>query len=167
MKNLWAPWRMSYIEGLTRKNEEKSCLFCRVISVSPDYDEENLVVYRGEKTFVMLNKYPYNNGHLMVVPKRHVPSIEDLNDDELLELAKTINLMIRALKIAYNPDAFNIGANIGRDAGAGIEEHFHVHVVPRWRGDTNFMPVIADTKVIPQLLQDSYKSIKNVLSKLL
>lgn len=167
MKNLWAPWRMSYIEELTRKNEEKSCLFCRVISVSPDYDEENLVVYRGEKTFVMLNKYPYNNGHLMVVPKRHVPSIEDLNDDELLELAKTINLMIRALKIAYNPDAFNIGANIGRDAGAGIEEHFHVHIVPRWRGDTNFMPVIADTKVIPQLLQDSYKSIKNILSKLL
>lgn len=157
---------MSYIEGLSKKNEEEFCLFCRVLSLDQKYDEDNLIVYRGNKVFVILNKYPYNNGHLMIVPNRHVASIEDLNDDELLELFKTTNMMIKAIKMVYNPDAFNMGANIGRDAGAGIEDHFHVHVVPRWRGDTNFMPVLNNTKVIPQLLRDSYSSLKKAIETL-
>jgi len=166
LKNLWAPWRLSYIEGLSKKSEESACLFCRVASLGPEYDEENLVVYRGERVFAILNKFPYNNGHLMVVPYRHVPSCEELSDDELADLYRTINLMLKALRAAYSPDGFNIGANIGRDAGAGIEGHFHVHIVPRWRGDTNFMPVTAGTKVIPQLLKDSFDSIRRAIEKL-
>lgn len=158
---------MSYIDGLSKRSDEAPCLFCRVTSYAPEYDEVNLVVYRGDKTFAIMNKYPYNNGHLMVVPYRHVASMEELSDEELLDLSKTINLMMRAIRVAYNPDAFNVGANIGRDAGAGIEGHFHVHIVPRWRGDTNFMPVIAETKVIPQLLRDSYYAIKRALGSII
>lgn len=163
MRNLWAPWRLSYIEGLSKEARSSLCLFCMVASEGPEKDEENLVVYRGAKTFVILNKYPYNNGHVMVVPYRHVPSLEDLNDDELLDLGRTLALMLMVLRKTYSPDGFNVGANIGRDAGAGIEDHFHIHVVPRWRGDTNFMPVISDTKVIPQLLKDSYVCIKKTI----
>jgi len=157
---LWAPWRIEYI--LSEK--EEGCLFCRVIS--EDRDDENLILYRGEKAYIILNKYPYNNGHLMIVPYRHVPNIEDLDDDELLEICRLTTLSIKLLKHVMKPEGFNIGANIGKAAGAGIEEHFHLHIVPRWVGDTNFMPIISDTKVVVEAIKETYKKLKKGLKEI-
>jgi len=158
---LWAPWRIEYI--LSEK--EEGCLFCRVIS--EDRDDENLILYRGEKAYIILNKYPYNNGHLMIVPYRHVPNIEDLDDDELLEICRLTILSIKLLKHVMKPEGFNIGANIGKAAGAGIEEHFHLHIVPRWVGDTNFMPIIGDTKVVVEAIRETYKKLKKGLKEVI
>jgi len=158
---LWAPWRIEYI--LSEK--EEGCLFCRVIN--EDRDDENLILYRGKKAYVILNKYPYNNGHLMIVPYRHVPNIEDLDDDELLEICRLTTLSIRLLKHVMKPEGFNIGANIGKAAGAGIEEHFHLHIVPRWVGDTNFMPIISDTKVVVEAIKETYKKLKKGLKEVI
>jgi len=159
LKSLWAPWRIEYI--LSEKPKE--CLFCRVLK--EDKDEDNLLLYRGRRSFIMLNKYPYNNGHLMVVPNRHVPSIENLADDELLELNKLVQLSIKILRGAMHPHGFNIGSNIGRVAGAGIEDHFHIHIVPRWLGDTNFMPIISDTKVMVEALKETYRKLRRELKR--
>ncbi len=161
MDRLWAPWRIEYI--LSEK--EEGCLFCRVIN--EDRDDENLILYRGKKAYVILNKYPYNNGHLMIVPYRHVPNIEDLDDDELLEICRLTTLSIRLLKHVMKPEGFNIGANIGKAAGAGIEEHFHLHIVPRWVGDTNFMPIISDTKVVVEAIKETYKKLKKGLKEVI
>lgn len=161
MDRLWAPWRIEYI--LSEK--EEGCLFCRVIS--EDRDDENLILYRGEKAYIILNKYPYNNGHLMIVPYRHVPNIEDLDDDELLEICRLTILSIKLLKHVMKPEGFNIGANIGKAAGAGIEEHFHLHIVPRWVGDTNFMPIIGDTKVVVEAIRETYKKLKKGLKEVI
>ncbi len=166
MKVLWTPWRYEYIKSFEKKNskENNECIFCKISKESTD--DENYIVVRKRKVFVVLNIYPYNTGHLMIVPYRHVASIEDLTQEELQELAETIKLMVQALRKTYSPHGFNIGANIGRDAGAGIDQHFHVHVLPRWRGDTNFMPIIAGTKVIPETLDTTLKKIRQTLKEL-
>jgi ATP adenylyltransferase len=152
-ERLWAPWRLEYIRG--PKDEE--CIFCR--AAQSDDDEGNYVVHRGEHAFVILNAYPYNNGHVMVAPYAHEPTIEPLDEPTLLEIMLLTRRSMAALRSAYGPEGFNIGINQGKVAGAGIEEHVHAHVVPRWGGDTNFMPVIADTRVLPQSLADSWKEL--------
>ncbi|TML37345.1 MAG: HIT domain-containing protein [Actinobacteria bacterium] len=157
-ERLWAPWRLEYIKG--PKGGE--CIFC----VGPDSgdDRAKYVVRRGEHCFAILNKYPYNNGHLMVAPFRHVPSIEELNEAELLELMTLTQESLAALREAYQPEGFNLGVNQGKIAGAGVEDHVHMHVVPRWGADTNYMPVIGDTRVLPQSLDDSFDDITRAFS---
>ena len=145
---------MKYI--VSKKGE--GCIFCD--KVAENDDQANYILYRGKTCYVMLNLYPYNNGHLMVSPYRHVPSPEQLQEDELTEMMLLVNRSIRALRWAMHPDGFNIGVNIGKAAGAGIEEHVHIHIVPRWEGDTNFMPVLSQTRVIPELLDDTYRKLK-------
>ena len=149
MKQLWAPWRLDYVQ---RADEQDGCVFC--LAAEGD-DAERLVVHRGELAFVLLNKFPYTSGHLMVAPYRHGAGFEDLTPDEALEVHRLATAGIAALRAVYAPDAFNIGWNLGRIAGAGITDHGHVHVVPRWAGDTNFMPVLADVRVIPEHLAES------------
>lgn len=156
MDHLWAPWRSKYIQEAS-KGKSDSCLFCRVLEENDD--EGNLVVCRGKNVFVILNKFPYNPGHVMIVPRRHVPSLELLGESEGAELFSVTSRTLRVLREVYSPDGFNVGVNIGRVAGAGIEQHVHIHIVPRWSGDANFMPVIAETKVLPESLQDTYKKI--------
>ncbi|RUM32423.1 MAG: HIT family hydrolase [Aquifex sp.] len=168
MNILWAPWRLKYIEKFNEKseaNEENECVFCKI--AQEKNDDANFVVTRSEHTFVVLNIFPYNTGHVMVVPYKHVPTIEDLTMDELKDLMRMTKLIVKALKKAYSPHGFNLGANIGRDAGAGIEEHFHLHVLPRWRGDTNFMPTISNTKVIPEDLGTTLNKIRKALNEIL
>ena len=157
MKRLWAPWRMEYI----KKPKEKECLFCRVIR--EDKDRENLVLYRSKHGFIILNKYPYNNGHLMVAPYKHTPTPLELREEEDLDLSYLIKLCMKILDKTMRPQGFNIGANIGRAAGAGIEEHYHIHIVPRWIGDTNYMPIISDTKVIVEHLYATYDKLREAL----
>jgi ATP adenylyltransferase len=155
-ERLWAPWRLEYIRG-PRADE---CIFCR--AVDSDDDEKHYVVHRGEQCFVILNAYPYNNGHVMVAPYRHEPTIEPLDDATLLEMMQLVRRSMAALREVYGPEGFNIGINQGGVAGAGIEDHVHQHVVPRWGGDTNFMPVIGDVRVLPQSLSDSWKELRRV-----
>ena len=161
MKHLWAPWRIKYI--LVEK--PRGCIFCT--KPKENRDRENLILYRGKNAFIIMNAFPYNSGHVMIAPYRHVPSLENLNDEELLELSKLVNLSLKVIRESMKPDGFNIGVNIGRAAGAGIEDHVHVHVVPRWVGDTNFMPVLSDTKVIPEALEETYDRLKKALEKVL
>ncbi len=163
-QKLWAPWRMKYIERIDSPKDE-GCIFCT--KPAADDDSGNFIVHRGKTCFVILNIYPYNNGHIMVIPNRHTANISDLGAEEKLELMETIDLTIQALREAYGPDGFNVGANMGRTAGAGIAEHLHFHIVPRWNGDTNFMPVIGCTKVICESPEDTYARIKPVFDKLL
>ena len=163
MDKLWAPWRYEYIKSNASENDD-SCLFCRVISEGDD--EKNLIIYRGRNAYIMLNRYPYNNGHLMIVPYNHLSEIYMLNDDEMLEVMKLSSLSVKVLRNEFSPEGFNIGLNLGKIAGAGIDEHLHIHIVPRWKGDTNFMPVIADTKVIPEALKDTYRRLREHISLL-
>ncbi len=151
MKRLWRPWRIKYILSPKPQN----CVLCE--KIADNKDRENYILYRGLKGCIMLNLYPYNSGHLMVVPFRHVPSLEDLDEEELLDFIKLTVKGIEALRRALNPEGFNIGINIGKVAGAGIEDHVHLHIVPRWGGDTNFMPIMAETKIIPELLEQTYE----------
>lgn len=159
MKRLWSPWRMEYLT----EEQPQGCLFC--LKAEEDRDAENLIAWRGGRAFVMLNRYPYNAGHLMVVPYVHVPSVEDLPPETLTALMLLVNRSLAALRRAMSPDAFNIGANLGRVAGAGIAEHVHLHVVPRWEGDTNFMPVLADVRVVPELLAETYRKVRAALEE--
>jgi ATP adenylyltransferase len=152
-ERLWAPWRLEYIKG--PKPDE--CIFC--VGPAAGDDASKYIVRRGEHCFAMLNAFPYNNGHLMVSPYRHVASIEELDEPTLLELMTIAQAALRALRAAYQPEGFNLGVNQGKVAGAGVEHHVHLHVVPRWGADTNFMPVIGDTRVLPQSLDDSYRDI--------
>jgi ATP adenylyltransferase len=145
MERLWAPWRLEYVQSA---DEIEGCIFCAAAESSDD--EEHLVVHRGERAFVMLNKFPYSSGHLLVAPYRHGLNFGDLDNDEALEIHRLGAQGLDALKATYKPDGFNLGWNIGRIAGAGIPDHGHMHVVPRWAGDTNFMPVLGDVKVIPE-----------------
>lgn len=154
MKRLWAPWRMEYI----LKPRTQSCFLCD--SIRGNEDEKNLVLRRGECCVLMLNLYPYNNGHLMVAPRRHVDSLEAMNDAERLEMLGLAAAACAALKKAFRPDGFNIGLNLGTSAGAGLKDHLHLHVVPRWEGDTNFMSVIAGVKVIPQSLAEVWRQLR-------
>ena len=149
MERLWAPWRMEYIDS-ARDEEPGGCLFCE--KPKEGDDEKALILARSEKSFAMLNKYPYNSGHLMVAPFRHVGELEDLEDEEALDMQKLLGRSIKALKEAMQPDGFNLGMNLGRVAGAGVPDHLHWHVVPRWNGDTNFMPTVSGTKILPEAL---------------
>lgn len=150
MKKIWAPWRLEYIKA----EKEDECFLCRVCSEGND--RENLLLRRGRSCGVVMNRYPYNNGHLLVFPYRHRGGIADIGAEERLELMDLIDQSIAALSSQLNPDGFNVGFNLGRVAGAGLETHLHAHIVPRWSGDTNFMPVLGEVKVIPQALLDLY-----------
>jgi ATP adenylyltransferase len=141
MRNLWAPWRQEFILG----RKEKGCIFCK--RLTKDDDRKNLILYRGKAAFVILNKYPYNSGHLMVVPNRHQRELEALTTGELTELMQLTQKCVQVLKKTFSPEGFNIGFNLGKTAGAGIDDHLHIHVVPRFTGDTNFLPVIGETKL--------------------
>lgn len=154
-QRLWAPWRMRYVQG-GRKDE--GYIFCLAAAASDD--EARLVLYRAERCLVMLNAFLYNSGHLMVSPLRHAASIEDLDDDELLELMTLTRRALRAVRKTYGPDGFNLGVNEGEIAGASFAGHVHLHVVPRWAADRNFMAVTADTRVPPQSLADSYAQLR-------
>jgi ATP adenylyltransferase len=156
MKNLWSPWRSNYIESFKEEQSGGECIFCAAVEKDIS-DMNNLVVHKSEKTFVIMNLYPYNNGHLMIVPKRHIGSIEEITNQESHELMDEIILAEKVLQKIYSPHGFNIGANLGRAGGAGIEEHIHFHIVPRWNGDTNFMPTIGEVKVISQDLAETKK----------
>ena len=156
---LWAPWRMSYV---VKAHEARGCLFCELKGAR---DEEGKVVFRSRTCYVVLNIYPYNTGHVMVAPYRHVACLSELTDEELLDLWRTVGLAIKAIKEAYRPHGFNVGMNLGRVAGAGVEDHLHIHIVPRWLGDTNFMPVIASTKVISQHIDETYTMLKEAFEK--
>ncbi len=153
-QRLWAPWRLDYITG--PKPDE--CIFC---TKPPENDDAaNYIVFRGRRCFVILNAFPYANGHVMVAPYRHVSSIEDLDDEEVVELQLLTRRSLGAVREAYGPEGFNIGINQGKVGGAGIADHVHQHAVPRWAGDTNFMPVIGDTRVLPQSLDASYAALR-------
>jgi len=155
MKRIWAPWRMEYIKG----DKPKECIFCQ--KPKENSDSKNYILFRGELNFVILNSYPYNPGHLMIVSYKHAASLEELNDRELFEHFDLVRKSTRALREASGPDGFNIGINLGSVAGAGVKDHVHTHVVPRWHGDTNFMTVIADTRVIPEALASNYAQLKD------
>ncbi len=161
MDYLWSPWRMNYINN---KSEEPECVFC--YAVEQAQDAEFLILQRGTNAFVILNRFPYTSGHLMVLPYEHKPSYEDLNPETRAEIMELINTATTILRQVYNPDGFNLGANIGADAGAGIAPHFHFHIVPRWRGDSNFMSVTANTRVLPEDLQVSYQRLKEAWGNL-
>lgn len=154
MENLWSPWRMKYVTDNEKPGE---CIFCSY----PKMDDgvENLIVHRGESAFVILNRYPYTSGHAMVVPFQHVASIEELTPAIRAELMEMVNETLSVLRKVYQPDGFNVGINMGSAAGAGIAEHAHVHIVPRWGGDTNFMSTTGETRVIPEDLRVTYERI--------
>lgn len=155
MKRIWSPWRMKYLE--TNKDRQ-GCIFCDYLKENVD-SVENLIISRGKYSFVIMNRYPYANGHLMVMPYDHVDSLNKLSLEIRSEMMELINRSTEVLQQVYHPDGFNIGANIGAAAGAGIAEHVHIHIVPRWNGDVNFMTAIGETRVLPEALGDSYKKI--------
>jgi ATP adenylyltransferase len=150
MKYVWAPWRIEYI----RAEKPTGCILCDL--PKEKQDKKNYILYRGKKNFIMLNSYPYNPGHLLIAPYRHIGSLEELTETERNEHYELVSRSVVVLKKVFKPAGFNLGANLGRVAGAGIEGHFHSHIVPRWQGDNNFMPVLGETKVIPQALADTY-----------
>ena len=156
LQRLWTPWRMSYIQG-EDKPADAGCPFCVLPAGDRANDPEALILYRGEHAYAILNAYPYNPGHLMAVPYRHVSGLDDLTDDELHEMATLCRKAVQVLKDTTGPTAFNVGINMGSVAGAGIADHIHQHVVPRWSGDTNFMPVVGQTRVLPELLAETYE----------
>jgi len=176
MRRLWAPWRMTYIQGeaahdgpdeqaaTTGANPGTGCIFCD--KAAEQRDAENLILLRGERCFALMNLYPYNNGHLMVAPYAHVPGIQQLDAPTLTELMTTAQTCLSALDAAMHPQGYNMGVNQGKVAGAGIADHMHYHIVPRWDGDTNFMPVLADIKVMPDFLANTYQQLREQLAKL-
>ncbi len=161
MERIWAPWRIQYI----LEAEKGGCILCE--KPREDKDEPNLIVYRGKNNFIILNAFPYNPGHLMVAPYRHVGRLDDLTDAESREHFDTVRLSVRLLTEVLKPAGFNIGMNLGKVAGAGIEDHLHIHIVPRWQGDTNFMPVVSNTRVLPQALAATYSNLKDGMRRLL
>ncbi len=151
MKQIWAPWRLEYIQA----EKSSGCIFCAALA-EPD-ERRSLVVARGQQCFVIMNRFPYNTGHVMIVPNRHRSRLDGLDDQELAELLRYTDYCVRVQERVLRPEGYNIGMNLGRAAGAGIDDHLHVHVVPRWVGDTNFMPVLGDVKVIPEHLQATHR----------
>jgi ATP adenylyltransferase len=155
MEQIWAPWRMQYI----RMEKPEGCILCE--NPSEQNDEKNFILYRGKKNYVMLNTYPYNPGHLLIASYRHVSGLDDLTKEEAAEHIEIIKKCIKILKHTFNPAGFNLGVNMGRVAGAGIADHIHSHIVPRWQGDTNFMPVVGCARVIPEAVADTYDILKS------
>jgi ATP adenylyltransferase len=160
MENLWAPWRMEYISK-EKEGQKEPCIFCNRLSQMND--KKNLILFRGDLVFIIMNKFPYNNGHLMVVPNRHTEDILGIRPEEQKEIFSLIQLGIKILNRVMNPHGFNIGMNLGRVSGAGITDHLHFHVVPRWNGDTNFMPIIGKTKVISEAIEKSYEKLHRAI----
>ncbi len=159
---LWTPWRMPYLRGEERAPSD-GCVFCvkaQGDSDDPDFDAREFIVARGDHVYVTLNRYPYNNGHLLVIPYAHEPSMEALPTAALTDLMLTTNRALAALRRVYDPQAFNVGANIGGGAGAGIPDHFHLHIVPRWNGDTGFITVIGGTRMIPDVLAETWRQLR-------
>ena len=166
MKRMWSPWRSVHIDSLTAVADDQGptpSLFTRVAAAAND--EENLVLFRGTHVFVLMNLYPYNNGHLLIVPFREVRSYTELSGDEQEEMSIVLDASLRWLTDALRPDGFNVGMNIGAAAGAGMPNHLHMHVVPRWSGDTNFMPTVGDVKVVPEALQDTYRKLRQAVDR--
>ena len=161
MKVLWAPWRMEYI-----LSEEKggSCIFCP--GDDRAQDEERLILYVGSLSMVMMNRFPYNNGHLLVAPIKHVKGLEDLSQEETLDILLMVRRSISILKEIMDPEGFNVGLNLGRVAGAGMEEHMHFHIVPRWNGDNNYMTVVGEVRVIPEHINETYGRLRPYFEKL-
>ncbi len=160
MKKIFAPWRIRYIEA----PKYEGCIFCDF--PKENRDEERLIVYRGKRCFVILNNYPYNPGHVMVAPYRHFKEIEEMSEEEGAEMLELTKKAVKVIKKVMKPDGFNIGINIGKVAGAGIEQHLHIHIVPRWEGDTSFIPVLADVKIIPEAVAETYKKLKRGFEEL-
>ncbi len=156
-QRIWAPWRLKYVKDASRDSAQE-CIFC--VNPEADADEANLIVHRGARCFVILNLFPYTNGHLMIAPYAHLDSIASIDAEAVAEMMALAQRAIMVLDDAYAPQGFNVGFNEGRVAGAGVEHHIHMHVVPRWGGDTNFMPVLADTRVMPQSLEESYAALR-------
>jgi len=150
---IWAPWRMEYILG----EKPEDCIFC--LGKDEKEDKKRLVLYRSALSFVIMNRYPYNNGHIMIAPLEHLPNIEDLATKTAQDMFQLLQKSIEIIRICLKPEGFNVGVNIGKVGGAGIEEHLHIHIVPRWNGDTNFMPVLGDVRVMPEYLEDSYNKL--------
>jgi ATP adenylyltransferase len=159
MEKLWAPWRMAFVE----LEKPTGCIFCDKPEAGDD--RENLILYRGAHGFILMNLFPYNNGHLMVAPYRHTADLVGLTDEEQAELMRLTRFSLRVLEAAFGPEGYNLGMNLGRVAGAGVADHLHMHLVPRWNGDTNFMPVIAETKVLPDALYNSYDRLIETIRK--
>ncbi|MGD9498445.1 MAG: HIT domain-containing protein [Armatimonadota bacterium] len=157
---MWAPWRIGYVAG----DRPSGCVFCRKVEANDD--EAEFVLFRGKHTAVVLNTYPYNSGHLMVVPYAHVAELWDLTSEAHEELWELTRLAAQALRQALSPQGMNIGMNIGQAAGAGISDHLHMHIVPRWQGDTNYMTSVAETRVVPQSLEDSFRQLRPVIAEL-
>lgn len=157
MEHLWTPWRMAYIKG--EKKPVTGCVFCHK-SEHPEHDATEHVIARSTHTFATLNRYPYTNGHVMIVPYEHISSQEDMTTEALTDLMIMTNRLMRVLRDYANPPAFNLGANIGEAAGAGIAPHYHFHIVPRWGGDANFMTTVGDTRIIPDTLDNTYRDLK-------
>jgi ATP adenylyltransferase len=163
MEHIWAPWRMAYINREGPKDE--GCFLCT--APQRQDDEHTYILARGERCFVILNQFPYNPGHLMIAPYEHVPTIEELKPPALTEMMVLAQRSLAALRTAMTPDGYNMGINQGRVAGAGVVDHVHYHVVPRWNGDTNFMPVLADVKIMPELLDSTYRKVREALLPLM
>lgn len=153
MDNIWAPWRIKYILG----KKPEGCIFCNTVKAGDD--ESNFILWRSTHNYIIMNIYPYNPGHLMIVPYLHTPTLEELPDDVSLDLMKTTQKALSVLREVLNPDGFNLGLNLTKSGGAGIEEHVHLHIVPRWTGDTSFITVLSDVRVIPEHLKATYKKL--------
>ena len=160
MNHLWSPWRMTYVEN---HNSNDECIFC--IALTQSDGPENLIVAREKQTYIILNRYPYTSGHLMVVPFAHQPNFERLDSETRAEMMEMTTRCMQVLRDIYHPQAFNMGANIGEAAGAGIADHVHIHIVPRWAGDTNFMSTLATTRVLPESLEETYNRVKKAWLK--
>lgn len=166
MDKLWSPWRSNYIESFKTKKDSDACVFCEALKL-PIKSKKSLIVYKNNLCYVMLNLYPYNSGHLMVIPNKHISDIYTLSQDEMNEMMSTVRLSMKALEKAMKSQGMNFGANLGKAAGAGIDSHLHFHVVPRWSGDINFMPAIGEVKIISQDLLVTKKKLINSFNEIL
>ncbi len=164
MKYMLTPWRGKYIEGLGDGNKkDKGCVFC---DIKKEDDEKVFILYRGNKNYIVLNLFPYNNGHILIVPYEHASSPEDVSEETLFEMFSLMRKSLKILRKVYNPDGFNIGMNLGRVSGAGVPDHFHLHIVPRWEGDYNFMPLLSETKLFFEGVEKTYEKLKKEFKKL-
>lgn len=159
MERIWAPWRMAYIDV----PRQEGCVFCNKLSGADDREE--LILHRGQTCFLIMNLFPYNNGHLMIAPFRHTADLVGLTEEEQAEMMRLTRYCVRVLSEAFRPDGFNLGMNLGKSAGAGVADHLHMHVVPRWDGDTNFMPVLGETKVLPDALYATYDKVLSAMQR--
>jgi ATP adenylyltransferase len=160
MEKLWSPWRTQYIESFKDKTTKSGCFLCDAAKLNVE-DADNLLIHKGPLTFTILNLYPYNNGHLMIVPYNHKGDLLSLSNEENFEIMQQLKLSVKVLQEVLKPEGFNIGANIGKASGAGVDDHIHFHIVPRWNGDTNFMPVLGEVKVISQDLLTTKKNLQS------